>query len=74
MAKAPEILTISALRPEPMGNGRGTKIKLIDTRHGTEKVDVHVNTLVPGGPRGPLHKHSKADDVYVVRRGKGEMI
>ncbi len=74
MTKAPQIFDIASMPSEPMGNGRGTKIKLIDTRHGTEKVDVHLNTLIPGGPRGPMHRHSKADNVYIVRRGKGEMI
>jgi len=29
--------------------------------------------LVPGGPRGNLHKHSQADNVYIVRRGEGTL-
>jgi mannose-6-phosphate isomerase-like protein (cupin superfamily) len=27
--------------------------------------------LVPGGPRGKVHRHSQSDNVYIVRRGEG---
>jgi mannose-6-phosphate isomerase-like protein (cupin superfamily) len=57
-----------------MDGNRGTKKKIVDTSLGTHAVDVHVNTLMPGGQRGKLHKHSVADNVYIVRSGTGELI
>ena len=64
-----KILDLDACPAMPMENGRGEKIKLVDTGLGTEKIDLHLNRLVPGGPRGRLHRHSQADNVYIVRRG-----
>ncbi|HKA44201.1 MAG TPA: cupin domain-containing protein [Burkholderiales bacterium] len=58
---------------EAMPGGRGEKIKLIDTRLGTHNVDVHLNRLAPGGPRGKLHHHTNADNVYIVKRGEGTL-
>jgi mannose-6-phosphate isomerase-like protein (cupin superfamily) len=58
---------------EPMDGGRGEKIKLINTTLGTHNVDVHLNTLKPGGPRGKIHRHTKADNVYIVKRGEGTL-
>jgi len=57
-----------------MEKGRGSKIKLVNTSLGTESLNVHLNRLVPGGPRGSLHKHSQADNIYIVRSGQGELI
>jgi len=57
----------------PMEPGRGEQIKLINPSLGTEKVDVHLNRLVPGGPRGKVHHHSNADNVYIVKRGEGTL-
>jgi mannose-6-phosphate isomerase-like protein (cupin superfamily) len=57
----------------PMEPGRGEQIKLINPSLGTEKVDVHLNRLVPGGPRGKHHHHTKADNVYIVKRGEGTL-
>jgi hypothetical protein len=54
----------------PMEPGRGEQIKLINPSLGTEKVDVHLNRLVPGGPRGKHHHHTKDDrrqDLYGSR-------
>jgi mannose-6-phosphate isomerase-like protein (cupin superfamily) len=56
-----------------MEPGRGEQVKLINTTLGTEKVDVHLNRLVPGGPRGKIHHHSRADNVYIVKRGEGTL-
>jgi mannose-6-phosphate isomerase-like protein (cupin superfamily) len=56
-----------------MPPGRGEQIKLINASLGTEKVDVHLNRLVPGGPRGKLHHHTSADNVYIVKRGEGTL-
>jgi len=57
----------------PMEPGRGEQIKLINPSLGTEKVDVHLNRLVPGGPRGKHHHHTRADNVYIVKRGEGTL-
>ncbi len=54
-----------------MERGRGEQVKLINPDLGTEKVDVHLNRLIPGGPRGKLHHHTNADNVYIVKRGEG---
>src|SRR5260370_36986116 len=59
---------------EPMEKGRGSKIKLVNTWLGTDALDVHLTRLVPGGPRGSLHKHSEADNVYIVRSGQGDLV
>lgn len=69
-----KIIDLSEAPSTPMDGGRGTKKKLVDTADGTRTLDVHMNTLAPGGPRGKLHKHSVADNVYIVRSGCGEFI
>jgi mannose-6-phosphate isomerase-like protein (cupin superfamily) len=56
-----------------MERGRGEQIKLINPDLGTEKLDVHFNRLVAGGPRGKRHRHTKADNVYIVKRGEGTL-
>jgi mannose-6-phosphate isomerase-like protein (cupin superfamily) len=53
--------------------GRGESIKLINADLGTESVDVHINILLPKGPRGRVHRHSVADNVYIVKSGEGEL-
>lgn len=73
MASELKIFDIATTPTEPM-EGRGTKQKFVNTSIGTETLDVHLNALMPGGDRGKLHKHSKADNVYIVRRGEGELI
>jgi mannose-6-phosphate isomerase-like protein (cupin superfamily) len=57
----------------PMDGGRGEKTKLIDSSLGTDKIDVHLNRLAPGGPRGKVHHHNQADNVYIVKRGEGTL-
>lgn len=69
-----KIIDLANAKTIPMENGRGTKAKLVDVSLGTQTLDVHMNTLAPGGPRGKLHKHSVADNVYIVRSGEGELI
>jgi mannose-6-phosphate isomerase-like protein (cupin superfamily) len=66
-----KIFDLNTAATEPMDNGRGETIRMINTKLGTEKIDVHLNRLVPGGPRGRLHRHSQSDNVYIVRRGEG---
>ena len=56
-----------------MEPGRGEQVRLINANLGTEKLDLHLNRLVPGGPRGRVHHHSRADNVYIVKRGEGTL-
>ena len=67
------IMNFNRCPVEGMPGGRGEKIKLINTTLGTHNVDVHLNRLSPGGPRGKVHHHSKADNVYIVKRGEGTL-
>jgi mannose-6-phosphate isomerase-like protein (cupin superfamily) len=70
-----KILHLDECPVTPMEGGRrGEQIKLINTGLGTEKLDVHLNRLVPGGPRGKRHRHSQADNVYIVKRGEGTLV
>jgi mannose-6-phosphate isomerase-like protein (cupin superfamily) len=66
-----KILDLDQCPIKPMENGRGETIRLVNTALGTEKIDLHLNRLVPGGPRGKVHRHSRSDNVYIVRRGEG---
>src|ERR1700756_2150600 len=68
-----KILHLDECPASPMEPGRGEQIKLINSRLGTEKVDVHLNRLVAGGPRGKHHHHTTADNVYIVKRGEGTL-
>lgn len=69
-----KIFDLNTAAAVPMENGRGETIRLINTTLGTEKIDVHLNRLVPGGPGGQLHRHSQSDNVYIVRRGEGLLV
>ena len=51
-----KILHLNECPVSPMECGRGEQIKLINASLGTEKVDVHLNRLIPGGPPGKLHR------------------
>ena len=66
-----KILDLGQCPVQPMENGRGETVRLVNTDLGTEKIDLHLNRLVPGGPRGKVHRHSQSDNVYIVRRGEG---
>lgn len=68
-----KILQLSQCPSVPMQPGRGEQVKLIDASLGTEKIDIHLNRLVPGGPGGKLHHHTNADNVYIVKRGEGTL-
>ncbi len=52
-----------------MANGRGETVRLVDN----EKLDLHLNRLKAGGPNGSPHRHSQADNVYIVRKGEGRL-
>ena len=54
-----------------MEKGRGETVRLVNSSLGTEKVDVHLNRLVPGGARGRVHRHTQSDNIYIVRHGEG---
>ena len=56
-----------------LDNGRGEKIRLVDERL-TGTIDLHHNTLFAHGAKGRYHRHSKADNVYIVTDGTGELI
>jgi mannose-6-phosphate isomerase-like protein (cupin superfamily) len=68
-----KIMHLNECPASPMEPGRGEQIKLINASLGTDKVDVHLNRLVPGGPCGKLHHHTQADNVYIVKRGEGTL-
>ncbi len=68
-----KIMNFNQSPSEGMPGGRGEKIKLINTTLGTHNVDVHLNRLAPGGPRGKVHHHTNADNVYIVKRGEGTL-
>ncbi len=57
----------------PLEPGRGDSIQLVNSDCGTDKVDVHINVLLPHGPRGRVHRHSVSDNVYIVKSGEGEL-
>jgi hypothetical protein len=49
----------------PHGERTGRENPLINTGIGTENIDLHLNRLIPGGPRGRVHRHSQSDNVYI---------
>ncbi len=69
-----KIIDLAAAEAKPMAGGRGLKKQLVDTRLGTQALDVHFNSLAPGGERGSLHKHSVSDNVYIVWAGEGTLV
>jgi mannose-6-phosphate isomerase-like protein (cupin superfamily) len=74
MSRVFKILHLDESPASPMAEpGRGEQIKLINPALGTEKLDVHLNRLVAGGPGGKRHHHTKADNVYIVKRGEGTL-
>jgi mannose-6-phosphate isomerase-like protein (cupin superfamily) len=68
------IIDIATAPRIPMENGRGEVVRLVNSETGTDKIDVHINRLVPGGPRGKLHKHGQSDNVYIVLAGTGTLV
>jgi mannose-6-phosphate isomerase-like protein (cupin superfamily) len=69
-----KIMTLEDSDAVPLDSGRGEKIRLVDSRLGTNAIDLHHNTLFPGGPSGRYHRHSKADNVYIVMGGVGQLV
>jgi mannose-6-phosphate isomerase-like protein (cupin superfamily) len=68
-----KILNLDECPVSAMPEGRGEQIKLINASLGTEKLDLHFNRLFAGGVRGKRHHHTKADNVYIVKRGEGTL-
>jgi mannose-6-phosphate isomerase-like protein (cupin superfamily) len=68
-----KIMHLEECAVTPMAGGRGEQIKLINPGLGTEKLDVHFNRLRARGPRGKRHRHTNADNVYIVKRGEGTL-
>lgn len=68
------IMTLADGVKSSLDNGRGEKIRLVDERLGTTAIDLHHNTLAPGGPPGRYHRHAKSDNVYIVMAGTGELV
>jgi len=68
-----KIMHLEECAVTPMAGGRGEQIKFFNQRAATEKLDVHFNRLVAGGPRGKRHRHTNADNVYIVKRGEGTL-
>jgi mannose-6-phosphate isomerase-like protein (cupin superfamily) len=56
-----------------MEAGRGTQVPLVDARLGTTAIDLHINRLRAGGARGRVHRHTRSDNVYIVKRGEGTL-
>ena len=69
-----KILQLKECPSVPMEGGRGEQVRLINASLGTEKIDLHLNRLVPGGRAGKLHHHSAADNIYIVKRGEGTLV
>jgi mannose-6-phosphate isomerase-like protein (cupin superfamily) len=55
----------------PLEPGRGQSLRLVDTAIGADSVDLHMNVLAPNGPRGRVHRHTRSDNVYIVKSGEG---
>lgn len=68
-----KIIDIASAATVPMEPGRGDTVKLVDGSLGTDKLDLHLNRLLPNGPHGKLHRHSMCDNVYIVRKGRGNL-
>ena len=69
-----KIMTLDDGDAVPLDGGRGQKIRLVDARLGTDAIDLHHNTLFPRGASGRYHRHSKADNVYIVTGGVGQLV
>ena len=57
-----------------MKGDRGTQLRLINSDIGAEKVDVHLNRLNAKEPGGRYHHHTNSDNVYIVKRGQGQLV
>lgn len=68
------ILNLADAAVTPMKGDRGTQLRLINADIGAEKVDVHLNRLNPKEPGGQYHHHTNSDNVYIVKKGQGQLV
>ncbi len=65
-----KIVKPAAAPRRQLERARGHSIRLIDTGIGAESLDLHMNVLAPNGSRGRVHRHSRSDNVYIVKSGE----
>ena len=68
------ILNLADAPVTAMKGERGTQLRLINSDIGAEKVDVHLNRLNAKEPGGRYHHHTNSDNVYIVKRGQGQLV
>ena len=69
-----KITNLSDVPITPMKGNRGTQLLLVNEASGTVKLDVHLNRLNPKEPGGKYHHHTKSDNVYIVKKGEGQLV
>ena len=50
--------------------GRGIVERIIGPEIGARQVDLHLNRIRSGSPRGPYHLHPESENVYYVLSGE----
>ena len=68
------IQDIHSIPATAMDNGRGETVSIVGHDLGGDNIDIHLNRLRAGGASGLLHRHTKSDNVYIVRRGEGSLV
>ena len=68
------ILNLADAPVTAMKGDRGTQLRLVNSDIGAEKVDVHLNRLNAKEPGGRYHHHTNSDNVYIVKRGQGQLV
>ena len=68
------ILNLADAPVTAMKGDRGTQLRLINSDIGAEKVDVHLNRLNAKEPGGRYHHHTNSDNVYIVKKGQGQLV
>ena len=69
-----KIINLADVPITPMKGNRGTQLQLVNEACGTEKLDVHLNRLNPKEPGGKYHHHTNSDNVYIVKKGEGQLV
>ena len=69
-----KIFHLDEVMETPMAGGRGTQKHMINGDCGANSLDVHLNILNPKEPGGRYHHHTQADNVYIVKRGEGQLV
>ena len=68
------ILNLADAPVTAMKGDRGTQLRLVNSDIGAEKVDVHLNRLNAKEPGGRYHHHTNSDNVYIVKKGQGQLV